>query len=272
MVKGTQRGAKAAKAGMKRAKKGAAAAKKPSLPASGHAKAHSLLPAGRMTTPTLVRPRVLITAGPTQEPIDDVRFITNGSSGKMGAALALEAMSRGYDVTLVHGPVDIMLPGCNKIPIKTAKQMIDVVTRELKRGKGGYRFFISAAAIADFYAPKARGKIRSGKRMKLELLPTPKLIDMVRADYPEMFVVGFKAEYGMSRAELRVKAVDFMKRKGLDMVVANDIEKGIFGADENEVVIASRQSTKEFGRQSKRDMARHIWDEIELTTMRVCSA
>jgi phosphopantothenoylcysteine decarboxylase/phosphopantothenate--cysteine ligase len=211
--------------------------------------------------------RVLVTTGPTQEPIDDVRYITNSSSGKMGAAVALEAMNRGYTTTLVHGPVSIALPDCRKIPVTTTKQMVDAVLKELKKG---YDIFISAAAISDFAPKKACGKIKSGECLKLELDPTPKLIDTVRAFYPKLFMVAFKAEHGLRDDELKVVAKDFLNKKGLEMVVANDVAKDVFGYDENELIIATRETAKHFGRKSKTELAGNIWDEIELRTKKVC--
>jgi phosphopantothenoylcysteine decarboxylase/phosphopantothenate--cysteine ligase len=205
--------------------------------------------------------KVLVTTGPTQEPIDDVRYITNSSSGKMGAAVALEAMGRGYEVTLVHGPVSIALPECRKIPATTTKQMVEAVLKELKRG---YDIFISAAAISDFAPRKACGKIKSGKCLKLELDPTPKLIASVRKGYEDLFIVAFKAEYGLRKDELKAVAKDFLKRKRADMVVANDLEKGVFGSDVNDIIIVTAETAKDFGRKSKTELASNIWDEIEL--------
>lgn len=211
--------------------------------------------------------KVLITAGPTQEPIDDVRFITNASSGKMGAALAVEAMKRRHDVALVHGPVTIRLPDCKKIPVRTTGEMVGAVLKELK---GGYDIFISTAAISDFSPQKVCGKIKSGKCLDIKLEPTPKLIEEVRAKYPKLFLVAFKAEYGIPKDELKTVAKEFLNRKGLDMVVANDIEKNQFGADESEVFVASKETIKDFGKKSKAELAKDIWDEIGLRTVKVC--
>ncbi len=211
--------------------------------------------------------KVLITAGPTEEPIDDVRFITNASSGKMGAAVALEAMGRGYEVTLVHGPVGIKLPDCKKIAIRTTGEMVDAVMKELKKG---YDIFISTAAISDFSPRKVCGKIKSGDCLRLELEPTPKLIEEARKKYPDIFLVAFKAEYGLRKDELKAVAKDFLKKKNLDMVVANDIERNAFGSEESEIVIASKETAKDFGRKSKTELAKNIWDEIELRRTNVC--
>mgnify|MGYP001050956226 CR=1 FL=1 len=208
--------------------------------------------------------KVLITAGPTQEPIDDVRFITNASSGKMGAALAEEARERGYDVTLVHGPVGIGLPDVKRVEVRTAREMVDAVMGELKHK---HSIMISSAAISDYAPQKVCGKIKSGKCISLELEPTPKLLDEARRVHPYLFMVGFKAEHGMRRDELKVVAKEFLKKKKLDLVVANDVEKDPFGADETDVLLVNRDAAKEMGTCSKRDVAKHIWDEIELMRM-----
>lgn len=209
--------------------------------------------------------KVLVTAGPTQEPIDDVRYVTNASSGKMGAAIANEAMKRGYGVTLVHGPVQIKLPDCKKIAVRTTEEMIKEVEEELKHK---YGVLVSTAAISD-YSPKKKkkGKIKSGQKLSLEFKTTPKLINKARKGHPDLFIVGFKAEHGMRRDELKVTAENFLKKKKLDMVVANDIEKNAFGSDESDIIIASKESTKDIGKKRKSMLAKRVWDEIELNRM-----
>ncbi len=209
--------------------------------------------------------KVLITAGPTQEPIDDVRYITNASSGKMGAALANEAIRLGYDATLVHGPVSIKLPECRKIRVRTAQEMIDAVMGELKKHR--HSIMISTAAISDYAPEKVCGKIKSGKCMELTLTPTPKLIDEARKMRPSLFIVAFKAEHGMRKDELEAVAKDFLKKKKLDMVVANDVSKNVFGSDEAEAIVVRKETAKDFGRCSKESLAKYIWNEIGLARM-----
>ena len=213
--------------------------------------------------------KVLITAGPTQEPIDDIRYITNASSGKFGAALAIEGMARGHQVTLIHGPVQIPLPDCKKIPFRTAKEMHDILINELKRS---YDIFIATAAVSDFSPEKVCGKIKSGKCLSIILNPTPKIIDEARKAFPDLFIIGFKAEYGLSKEELRAVAKNFLKEKKLDLVVANDIEKNQFGAEETEVFVASKDAVKDFGKKSKSELAGLIWAEIELRMTNSCPA
>lgn len=204
--------------------------------------------------------RVLITTGPTQEPIDDIRFITNASSGKMGAALAEEAMQRGYRVTLVHGPVSIALPDCHRIAVKTAKEMVDAVLSELRNG---YDVLISAAAIADFTVKKREGKIKSGSKLILELEPAPKLLDIVRQAFPNLFIVGFKAESRLKESELVEAAKNKMFYRKLNLVVANDVSKSVFGSDENEVWLVSKNDVRHVDRKPKARVAHEVWNEIE---------
>lgn len=207
--------------------------------------------------------KVLITLGPTQEPIDDVRYISNRSSGKMGAALAYEAIKRCHQVALVHGPVSIELPDCKKIPVTTAQEMADATLSELKKG---YDIMISSAAIADFSPKKVEGKIKGGSSMALELKPAPKLIDLARKKFPKLFLVAFKAEVGLSRKGLSKVASEYLSKKNLQMVVANDVKKGVFGADENSVVVATKGSVKDLGGGSKVELAKRIFDEIDSIT------
>ncbi len=210
--------------------------------------------------------KVLITAGPTQEPIDDVRYITNASSGRMGIALAQEALRRGYELVIVHGPIAINLPDCKKVRVRTAQEMIDATLKELK----DCDIMISTAAISDYSPKKIKGKIKSGQKLSLDLSPTPKLIDKAKKEFPDLFVVAFKAEHNLRRDELKAVAQNFLKRKGLDLVVANDIEKDVFGAVETDVVIATGEVVRELGRKPKPEVARYIWDEIELHTKKLC--
>jgi len=210
--------------------------------------------------------KVLITAGPTQEPIDDVRFITNASSGRMGIALAREALKRGYEVVIVHGPIAINIPDCKKVAVRTTKEMIDATITELD----DCDILISTAAISDYSPKKTKGKIRSGQKISLELNPTPKLIDAARKKFLDLFIVAFKAEHNLRRDELKTVAQNFLKRKNLNMVVANDIEKDIFGASETDVVIATGEIVRDLGRKPKPLVASYIWNEIELHTRKVC--
>jgi phosphopantothenoylcysteine decarboxylase/phosphopantothenate--cysteine ligase len=214
--------------------------------------------------------KALITTGPTREPIDDIRYITNASSGKMGAALAIEAQKRGHEVTLVHGPVQISLPDCRKIPVNTTQEMVDVVMAELR--SGDYDALISAAAIGDYTTKKSPGKIKSGRNINIELKPTPKLIGEARKKHPDLFIVAFKAEYGMRRDELKAVAQEFAKKSKTNLVVANDIQKNEFGADDTQLFLVHDEMFRDLGFRNKTELAFDVWDEIELHSTGSCPA
>jgi len=203
--------------------------------------------------------RVLITAGPTREYIDDVRFITNASSGLMGMSLAQEALKRGFEVTVVLGPTNLTpMYGLRVIPVVSSEEMTEKTLKELD---GGYDVLISAAALADYTITKAPGKIRSGNgELTLKLKPTRKLIQEARKRHPNLKIVAFKAEYGGSMEE-RLKAAEKLKAYA-DMVVLNDISRNIFGSSETEVYIVC-DDLKCIPRTSKQEAAKHILDAVK---------
>ena len=195
--------------------------------------------------------RILITGGPTIEPIDSIRVLTNRSSGRTGIELAREAYRQGADVTLVHSK-ELNLRIIREIRVETAEEMIDACINELRKAKvkavGGkekkYDVLISAAAISDFTPELQEGKLPSGAEHHLVLVPTAKLIEEVRQEFPELVIVGFKAEVKVSEEELIEKARAKMKRYNLAMVVANDLANGGMGTAENEVYILRRDKNE----------------------------
>ena len=204
----------------------------------------------------------LITVGGTREAIDPVRFISNHSSGKMGFAVAEAAAARGANVTVVAGVTTIEPPGdVDVIRAVSASEMHDAVVKELPSAT----VFVGAAAVAD-YAPAnaAEGKIKKDGRdfMILELKKTPDILSEVSKNRPKgMLVVGFAAETNDVVGYARSK----MKKKRLDMVVANDItKKGAgFNTDTNIATILTRKGGEiELPLMSKREMADRILDEL----------
>ena len=177
--------------------------------------------------------RVLVTGGPTAEPIDPIRILTNRSSGRTGIELAKEAYKQGAEVTLVHSKTLNMM-GINELKVETADEMINACMTELRKG---YDVLISSAAIADFTVDPAEVKISSGGDLNLHFRPTRKLIEEARNEFPELVIVGFKAETNVSEEELIRRARAKMERYHLEMVVANDIAKGGIGTEENNVFI-----------------------------------
>ena len=205
--------------------------------------------------------RVLITAGPTQEPIDPVRFITNRSSGKMGYNLAEAAIESGARVTLISGPVDIPKPSnCNFVSVETAQEMYDAVMHHVKEKD----VYIGTAAVSD-YRPvnTSNQKIKkdgSGKPIILELEENKDILQSVSELQDKPYVVGFAAETD----NLLVNADKKLKGKNLDLIVANDVsDKEIgFNSEQNEVTLITLKEKTLIERQSKKKVSRQIIDFI----------
>ena len=205
--------------------------------------------------------RILITAGPTQEPIDPVRFITNRSSGKMGYALAEAAIESGAQVTLISGPVNIEPPSnCNLVAIKTAKEMYESVMHHIK----GADVYIGTAAVSD-YSPAHinESKIKkdgSNAAMVLELKENQDILKSVSELEERPYVVGFAAETD----NLIENAEKKHKNKNLDLIVANDVsDKEIgFDSDENEVTLITHEEKQLIQKQNKRKISKNIIEFI----------
>jgi phosphopantothenoylcysteine decarboxylase/phosphopantothenate--cysteine ligase len=203
---------------------------------------------------------VLITAGPTQEPLDPVRYISNRSSGKMGYALAEAAAARGAKVVLISGPVQLAPPrGCTLIAVHTAREMHDQVFENLQASS----VIIKAAAVSDFHLSKVPSQKmkKTAARLSLELDPTPDILAELGRKKGDRLLVGFAAETENLQQETRRK----LEAKNCDMVVGNLVggDDGAFESDQNEVLLALRGG--EFipvPRASKREVADRIFDEI----------
>jgi len=203
---------------------------------------------------------VLITAGPTQEPLDPVRYLTNRSSGKMGYALAEAAAERGARVILVSGPVTLAAPmRVELISVRTAVEMRQAVMDHLEQAT----MVIKAAAVADYHqANPPRQKVKkTAARLSLELDPTPDILAEVGRKKGDRLLVGFAAETENLIEEARRK----MQSKNCDMVVANLVSRqGIgFESDDNEVTLVLRTGeTIPVERASKSLIAHRIFDEM----------
>jgi len=202
--------------------------------------------------------RLLVTAGGTREPIDSVRFIGNRSSGKMGLAVAREALRLGAKVTVVAANVDRVEPGTEHHPVESVEELREAVL-DLAADADA---LVMAAAVSDFKAASPVGeKIRrTAGTTSLELAPTADVLGAVRERYPDLFVVGFAATHGDPVADAREK----LASKGADLVVGNDISKeGVgFGAAENEVHLVGRERERFVPRASKEEVARVILDSM----------
>lgn len=196
---------------------------------------------------------VYITAGPTREALDPVRYISNHSSGKMGYALAEAAVEAGAKVKLISGPVTIAAPErVELIKVESAEQMLSASTETLS----DCDIFIAAAAVAD-YRPTAvsEHKIKKGNEeiMELHLVKNPDIVATVAGSSPKPYTIGFAAETKDVLNYARGK----LERKGLDLIIANDVSRTDIGfnSDDNAVTVISRQDTLELPQASKRQLA-----------------
>ena len=210
---------------------------------------------------TLSGKKILITAGPTQEPIDPVRFITNRSSGKMGYSLVEAALESGANVTLISGPVNIEPPSnCNFVSIKTAEEMYDAVMHHIS----GMDVYIGTAAVSDYSPAKASdSKIKkdgSSSPMVLELKENQDILKSVSELEQRPYVVGVAAETN----DLIKNAEKKLSNKNLDLIIANDVSnKDIgFDSDDNEVTLITEKEKHLIERQNKRKVSKKIIDFI----------
>jgi phosphopantothenoylcysteine decarboxylase/phosphopantothenate--cysteine ligase len=205
----------------------------------------------------LASKRILITSGSNAERIDPIRILTNRSSGRTGVEIGLEAYRRGGEVTIVHRR-RMSLP-FREVYAESAQEMLDAVLSELE---SDYNALISAAAVADYTLDPKEEKIKSGQEFILMLKPTKKMIKEVRSAYPDLKIVGFKAETNVSDDELVKRATESMKSSNLDLVVANDVGSGGIGCEENRVHIIKRQGRSILVQGKKSLIARKIIDSL----------
>ncbi|KXS51076.1 bifunctional phosphopantothenoylcysteine decarboxylase/phosphopantothenate--cysteine ligase CoaBC [Marinobacter persicus] len=211
---------------------------------------------GAIPAGVLAGKRLVITAGPTREPIDPVRYISNHSSGKMGYAIAEAAAQAGASVTLVSGPVSIPVPeGVQVVPVETAEEMLAASQKAVDEGCD---VFVATAAVAD-YRPEsqAANKIKkSSESMNLSLVRNPDTLASVAARPDAPFTVGFAAE----TSDVEHYATDKMRRKKLDMIVANDVSSpGLgFNSDRNAVTVFWPQGQTSIGPDTKLAIAERL--------------
>jgi phosphopantothenoylcysteine decarboxylase / phosphopantothenate---cysteine ligase len=200
--------------------------------------------------------RVLVSAGPTHEDIDPVRFVGNRSSGRMGFAVADAAAQAGAEVVLVAGPVALATPtGVRRIDVRSAREMHDAVLAEAARSD----IYIGAAAVGDFrareVAPRKLKKSGADATLELSLVQNPDILAAVAALRPRPFVVGFAAETG----ELEANARDKLERKHLDLIAANEVGEGQgFERGDNALLLLWPTGREELARADKRALARTL--------------
>ena len=201
--------------------------------------------------------RILITAGPTHEDLDPVRYLGNRSSGRMGYAIASRAQRRGAEVTIVSGPVHLPVPsGAEVVPVRSAQEMHAAVMSRFEH----FDVVIMAAAVAD-YRPERRAtqKIKKGDRLKLELVRNPDILADVgakRARRPSV-LVGFALE----TENLEQSARDKLERKAADLIVANEASAGL-GGDTNRATLVDAATATPLPEMTKRALADQVLDRV----------
>lgn len=228
---------------------------------------------GRMLEPLDIRARIsrrlapcgalsglhaVVTAGPTREAIDPVRFITNRSSGKMGYALAEALAGLGAEVTLISGPTQLPAPpGLRRIDVETADEMLQASEAAAAQAQ----IFVGAAAVADYrVASVAEHKIKkSADQLSLQLLKNPDILARLREIHPQLFMVGFAAETEQLETHARAK----LERKRLDMIAANLVGNGrAFDRDDNQLSVYWTGGGQELAPQHKSQLARELAELI----------
>jgi len=210
---------------------------------------------------------VVVTTGATAEPIDPVRVLTNRSSGRMGRAVARACYTRGADVTLVHGvvgpqPVSSGSGGSDGIPyadlhaVETAAEMLEATIDACSDADT----LVSAAAIGDYTLEESSEKLRSGEERTLDLEPTPKVIDEVRDQYPDLPIVGFKTESSGDEGAMISAAEETLERAGLAFVVANDAS--VMGSDRTRALLVHETDAARY-EGTKAGLGREIAASIE---------
>jgi phosphopantothenoylcysteine decarboxylase/phosphopantothenate--cysteine ligase len=199
--------------------------------------------------------KVVITAGPTREAIDPVRYISNHSSGKMGYAIADAMIDAGAEVILISGPVSLKQPDrCTLVSVTSAHEMLEAATEAAK----GTDIFISAAAVADYYITETSDqKIKKkSDKMTLNLAKTPDIVSIIKEKNPKLFVLGFAAETQKVEQYAREK----LASKNLDAIIANDVSREDIGfnSDDNEALWVEQESTHHFSKCNKAQLARDL--------------
>jgi phosphopantothenoylcysteine decarboxylase / phosphopantothenate---cysteine ligase len=200
--------------------------------------------------------RVLVTAGPTEEPVDPVRVLTNSSSGKMGYAIARAAREAGAEVTLVSGPVALATPsGVARIDVRTAEQMFEAVKGAVKSAD----VFVSVAAVADYKVKnRAEQKMKKGNGgLSLELEQNPDILSWVAALPEPPFCVGFAAE----SENLAQHAKEKRLKKRVPLMAANLAQEAL-GADDNSIILYDERGEHALGRGPKLELARRLLEHV----------
>jgi len=207
--------------------------------------------------------KAVVTAGPTREKIDPVRFITNRSSGKMGFAVAAALRDKGANVVLISGPVNLPTPdGITRINVESAGQMLEAVQEHARNA----HLFVATAAVSDYCAAKISDhKIKkSNEAMQLELARTPDILGTLGNNQQRPFLVGFAAE----TENVERNALAKLQNKHLDMIAANKVGDGLaFDCDDNALTVYWQDGKQELCKCSKQDLAKQL---VQLINDRYC--
>ena len=194
--------------------------------------------------------KVIVTSGPTAEPIDDVKVISNKSSGKQGRAIAIELNSKGYEVIYIHSSLIQPIPGIKNKSFNTSDELFSVISSEMKDTESVFM----TAAVSDFILNKTDGKLsRSNGKLNLELIPNKDIIASIKTEFPDVKCIAFSAQVD---DDLNF---DKLKSKNVDYLVINNILNNEFGSDENKISIINRDELiYKSGTLSKDEIAQAI--------------
>ena len=194
--------------------------------------------------------KVIVTSGPTAEPIDDVKVISNKSSGKQGRAIAIELNSKGYEVIYIHSSLIQPIPGIKNKTFNTSDELFSVISSEMKDTESVFM----TAAVSDFILNKTDGKIsRSNGKLNLELIPNKDIIASIKTEFPDVKCIALSAQVD---DDLNF---DKLKSKNVDYLVINNILNNEFGSDENKISIINRDELiYKSGTLSKDEIAQAI--------------
>ena len=213
--------------------------------------------------------KILITSGPTRAPLDAVRYLTNKSSGRLGSIIALQALRHGAQVTFVYGKDSAKPAACGVdygaterfrlIEVETVQDVVDCMKRELATG---YDVLIHAMAVLDFAPVNTIPEKTSSDQAEwvVHLVPTPKVIKVMRELAPRALLVGFKLEYGRSSEEGVAMAYQWLRRSGADFVLANDLAEIEQGHHIGRLV--NRSGEVLWVEEGKQEIARHIIETV----------
>ena len=218
-----------------------------------------------MSNKDLIDMNIIVTGGPTREYIDKIRYITNGSSGRMGIEIARIAMINGANTKLLLGHSKLETPRSMRAKrVSTTGDMIKEMMKLLKDNPKSV--VILSSAMADFTPQKPfEGKIKSGETVEIKLLPTDKLSNLIKREFPDTKLVLFKAEWDVSKEVLIERAMLKMKNCNADLMIANDISRpeGGFDAISNHVLMIKKDKSIEEINDTKLEIARKILDEVK---------